>query len=98
MQPERWREIERLYHAALEREGRGRVAFLKEACAGDEELRHEVESLLASDAKAGSFIESPAMEVAARSLAANAGDRPAEEVTAPLRLGAQLGTIASWKS
>ena len=70
MDPERWSEIERLYHSALERDKSERPAFLARACAGDESLRREVESLLASDAEAGSFIESPAIEVAARMLAA----------------------------
>lgn len=46
MKAERWRQIERLYHAALEREPDERAAFLDEACAGDDELRREVESLL----------------------------------------------------
>jgi serine/threonine protein kinase/tetratricopeptide (TPR) repeat protein len=69
MEPKRWDEIERLYHAALELKEKERLTFLASACAGDEVLRREVESLLQSDAQAGSFIESPAIEVAARSLA-----------------------------
>jgi Tol biopolymer transport system component len=68
--PERWEQIERLYHAALEREPSARAAFLAEACAGDEELRREVASLLAYDNQPASFIEAPALEVAARELAA----------------------------
>jgi hypothetical protein len=36
---ERWKQVESLYHAALERETATRAAFLAEACAGDEELR-----------------------------------------------------------
>ena len=47
--PERWGVIERLYHAALERDADSRAAFLDEACAGDEELRREVAGLLAYD-------------------------------------------------
>jgi len=47
MTPERWRQIDRLYQAALERDATEREAFLDKACAGDEELRREVESLLA---------------------------------------------------
>jgi eukaryotic-like serine/threonine-protein kinase len=47
MRPERWQQVERLYQAALEREPSQRAAFLKEACAGDEVVRQEVESLLA---------------------------------------------------
>ena len=46
MTPERWREIERLYHAALERDAGERAAFLADACEDDAALRREVESLL----------------------------------------------------
>lgn len=66
---EQWREIERLYHAALEREKSARPAFLAKACAGDELLRREVESLLAQEEKAETFLESPAIEVVAEALA-----------------------------
>jgi len=71
MKPERWQQIERLYHSALEREAGQRVAFLAEACAGDDALRREVESLLANDTQVESFIEPPAMEVEAKVLAAD---------------------------
>src|SRR6266849_4373601 len=46
MEPDRWREVERLYHAALERDPEARGAFLAEASGGDEELVDEVQSLL----------------------------------------------------
>ena len=49
MLAERWQEIERLYHSALERRPEERQAYLASACRADENLRHEVESLLASD-------------------------------------------------
>jgi hypothetical protein len=45
--PDRWGTIERLYHAALAQPVDRRAAYLAEACAGDEALRREVESLLA---------------------------------------------------
>jgi eukaryotic-like serine/threonine-protein kinase len=47
MEPERWRQVESLYHSVLEQEKDQRTAFLKQACEGDEELRRELESLLA---------------------------------------------------
>ena len=50
MEPERWRQVEQLYHAALKQGPGQRVAFLAKACQGDPELRREVESLLATDA------------------------------------------------
>src|SRR6516162_5219866 len=70
MTSERWQRIEELYHSAREREGNQRAAFLKEACAGDDALRREVESLLAQDKGVEKFLESPALEVAAKALAA----------------------------
>jgi serine/threonine-protein kinase len=65
-QSERWRQVEQLYHAALECASAERAAFLAEACAGDEALRREVESLLRFDRRAEHFIESPAIEVVAQ--------------------------------
>jgi eukaryotic-like serine/threonine-protein kinase len=62
---DRWQQIEQLYHSALEREGNQRAAFLREACAGDDALRQEVESLLAQEKGAG-FLEAPALEAAAK--------------------------------
>ena len=69
MKPERWEQVAQLHRAALEREGSERSAFLREACGGDEDLRREVESLLAYEGKKASFMESPALEVAAKQLA-----------------------------
>src|SRR6267143_6123835 len=68
MESERWHLVERLYHAALERENSHRAPFLNEACKDDQALRHEVESLLACQEKAADFIESPALQVAAELL------------------------------
>jgi serine/threonine protein kinase len=63
MTPERWQKIESLLHDALERAPAERRALLDEACAGDQAMRKEVESLLASSEQ--SFIESPAVKDAA---------------------------------
>jgi len=57
MDAERWRKIEQLYHAALECEPSERAAFLQQACAGDEELRRRVESLLAREKQAENFLQ-----------------------------------------
>jgi eukaryotic-like serine/threonine-protein kinase len=71
MTPDRWRKIEDLYHSALEREESERIAFLNEACAGDEALRREVESLLACEGEPAQLLEKLALEVAAGVYAAN---------------------------
>jgi serine/threonine protein kinase/WD40 repeat protein len=60
MDPERWQQVEHLYHAALEREPEQRGAFLAEVCNGDQELYQELESLLAAEEKAGTVFEHPA--------------------------------------
>jgi serine/threonine protein kinase/Tol biopolymer transport system component len=60
MTAERWRQIERLYHAALERSTEDRAAFLTEACGNDAALRRELDSLLEYQNRAGAFIETPA--------------------------------------
>ena len=69
MTPERWQQIDELYQAALDHEASQRDAFLGRACAGDAELRREVESLIASHDQAGHFIIEPALKVAAKVLA-----------------------------
>ena len=80
MKDNRWQEVERIYHLTLEREASERSTFLVQACAGDETLRREVESLLSYERHAENFIEAPALEVAARIMAdehapIRAGDR-----------------------
>jgi len=74
MNPERWRQIDQLLEAALERRPEERAAFLAVACADDESLRLEVESLLRSDEAVESFIEEPVVALAAEVIA----EQPAE--------------------
>jgi serine/threonine-protein kinase len=58
MTPERRDRVERVCSEALECEPSARGAYLVEACAGDEDLRREVESLLAREARANGFLDS----------------------------------------
>jgi serine/threonine-protein kinase len=62
MSPERWQQVDHLYHAALERGPEQREAFLRGACQSDDELLREVESLLARDASGDPMLERPAWE------------------------------------
>ena len=73
MDPERWRTFEALYHEALKTAPAERGAFLQHACQDDDELRREVESLLAQEGSSEGFLEEPAFDVAARLVA---GDGP----------------------
>ena len=69
MEPERWRKVEELFHAALDCDEAQRAAFLAKACSGDDDLRHRVESLLARHKNSGDFLETPALKLAAKELA-----------------------------
>src|SRR6185503_6220258 len=71
LKQERWQQIQSIYYDALERPPAERAAFLDEACIGDQQLRSEVDSLLASHDQAGSFLASPALEVAAKTIASD---------------------------
>jgi len=65
MTPEKWQHVKELFDSALERKAEDRAAFLDHACDGDESLRKEVESLLTSYEEGESFMERPAVALAA---------------------------------
>jgi eukaryotic-like serine/threonine-protein kinase len=69
MTPERWQQIEKLFHAALELKAPERAAFLEEACGNDKSLRREVESLLGQKEKPQGFMSIPVVDRAIRLLA-----------------------------
>jgi eukaryotic-like serine/threonine-protein kinase len=73
MDPERWKQIDAVLQSVLDSTPEERDAFLRHSCAGDETLEREVRSLLAVEEQAGKFLERPAMEVAARTLARGEG-------------------------
>ncbi|HXR35826.1 MAG TPA: serine/threonine-protein kinase, partial [Candidatus Binataceae bacterium] len=79
MAPERWRRIEALYHSALERDPPARAAFLDGACGNDNELRREVESLLAEAPTGQGLLDQPAAALLA------------ESATVALKAGTLLG-------
>jgi eukaryotic-like serine/threonine-protein kinase len=69
MTAERWQQVERIYRDAAARRPSERCAFLEKACAGDRELRDEVERMLSGEAGISGFLEARAVDVAARELA-----------------------------
>ena len=84
MKPERWQQIDQVLGAALGRERDEWAAFLDQECAGDDELRREVESLLRAHEQAGSFIEKLPPEAAEEAIARTsirAADRKAGSFT-----------------
>ena len=58
MTPERWEQIEKVFHRAAECTPELRSSLLDEACGNDAELRQEVEALLAGDSQAGEAVQS----------------------------------------
>jgi eukaryotic-like serine/threonine-protein kinase len=87
----RWQEIERLYQAALEREPWERAAFLRYACAGEEDLRREIESLLGYEDRAEQFIEAPALELQARRMAEDRIESMLDRQLGSYKILSQLG-------
>jgi serine/threonine protein kinase len=59
MDREHWDEIKQIVHACLELEPGQREARVTALCSGNLELQAEVESLLASSAQVGDFLETP---------------------------------------
>ncbi len=86
MKPEQWPQIEEVYHAALERAPAARTAFLAEACAGNPDLRCEVEELLRFDDEAETFMQNNAAAAVAQQL-----DSEELQETPTLLTGQQLG-------
>lgn len=64
MDKEKWREISKIFHLALEKSADERSAFLDEKCADDSELREEIEMLLNANDDEDSFIDSPKLGLA----------------------------------
>ncbi|HMH42251.1 MAG TPA: protein kinase, partial [Pyrinomonadaceae bacterium] len=80
MSPERWRKVEAIFLAALERRPQERAAFLSEVCDGDVELRVQVEGMLRADGQSN-LIDASASEVAADLLiAVNGSLEPGQTV------------------
>jgi len=85
MNPERWRQITEIFHAARDRDPVARKTFVAEACRDDATLQREVEAMLAAHDDAGKFGEKPLFASESRSEPAST---PQGIQLAP---GAQLG-------
>jgi eukaryotic-like serine/threonine-protein kinase len=99
MTDDRWPEVERLCLAAIERDPAARAAFLDEACAGDQDLRREVDSLLEHESAGDDLLAVPPIEIAAAAMAERDKMRPsgaksggsALRMREPLPTGTRLG-------
>jgi serine/threonine protein kinase len=72
LEPQRWKQVEKLLQSALDQPAAEREAFLREACGGDEALKREVRSLISLDESAEGFLSRPAILRADRAEAASA--------------------------
>jgi serine/threonine protein kinase len=81
MNPDRWQKVRGICEGALECEATRREEFLVNACAGDVGLRKEVDSYLGCGMEGGGFLESPAVEVAAKAMAEDEAQRREQHLT-----------------
>jgi predicted ATPase/serine/threonine protein kinase len=84
MNSDRWKQVDSLLQAVLQRPPGERDAFLRQACAGDQALERELRSRLTSHQQPGSFLENPALDAAALAPGAKLG---AYEIVAALGAG-----------
>ena len=92
MPAERWQQIDILFHETLACPPAERTHFLATECAGDEALRHEIESLLSSLDEADDFIETPAGDVAAEMLGTHRATYEPGQQIENYRIVRQLGS------
>src|SRR5438477_7248683 len=92
MEPERWQRIDELLQAALAQAPAERPGFLAQACAGDEPLCREVESLIASHELAENFLGAPVSQVAAELLVGGQASLAKGQSIGSYEIAALLGT------
>lgn len=63
MNTNRWEHLQELFHQALKLPEAQRDEFLAASCAGDPDLRREVESLLAHQGRADELLETPVLAI-----------------------------------
>jgi hypothetical protein len=91
MDPELWRRIEELYYAALELDAGERRFFLNHRCGDDQELRRELESLLAQGDSSGGPVSRSVLQDAGRDLENSTSELRSGEMLGPYRIESLLG-------
>jgi eukaryotic-like serine/threonine-protein kinase len=86
----RWETVKRIHQVVLDHTPTDRATVLTDLCGGDEPLRREVESLLAYETSADAFLDTPAIDVAAKTLA-GAGETLVGRMLAHYRVEGLLG-------
>ena len=59
MTPERWRQVEEIFQAAVELLPEERARYVAQVCANDTTLKRDVESLLSQHDSAGELLDQP---------------------------------------
>ncbi|MCI0387305.1 MAG: hypothetical protein MOB07_00830 [Acidobacteria bacterium] len=99
MTPERYEQVCQICYDALELELSQRAAFLDRACGADESLRRKIEVMLANEERVESFLDKPALAVAAQALAEDRGQSKVAKAlfgaTAPVGTGLTLPDLGS---
>ena len=88
----RLQTIEEIFHAALDQEPDQVGAFLDTACEDDEVLRRNVEALLASHQRAGSFIETTVAGIATRVIENEQADLLVGQTIGHYKISKRIGT------
>lgn len=70
---ERWRQVKQIFQATIELPVAEREAYLADTCADDSSLRAEIESLIAAHEQSGSFLDTPAIDLAMESTVTGQG-------------------------
>lgn len=78
MEQTRWSQLEQIYHSARAWTPAQRDALLAKACGGDEELRREVEALLAQDTARGCMLDRHVLDLVGDSIAGGLADSQLE--------------------
>jgi serine/threonine protein kinase len=81
MSPQRWRQIEDLFDRLHQQSAEERARILDSACAGDSDLRREMERLLVEDKPGSRLLDRPAWEM----------NPPEGETVTQVSLGQMLG-------
>lgn len=91
MEPARWERVKAVFQEAFEREPTERAALLDAACAGDPEVREDVERLLRAHAGAAGPLDRPPAVAVDAMEADGGGALPPASRIGPYRLVRELG-------
>ena len=91
MTPDRWRDINELFHAALAIDSEKRDVYLVEACKGDVELRLEVENLIASHESAEASMHTASLRETVQQVLQEDDTLPVGQDFGPYRVIREIG-------